>query len=216
MFGPWRIGPGKEEGFIRFITITNFDLTLRELTPNLAPLTVGWFLGPAAAGLLALVQRVTLLLQQPAVLLSQASYVVLARQAARREFVALRSTVWRAAAIAGLIATPVVFVLTVMGGRVLTLVGGAAFSGGGTLLVIVAISRMAALGTTPIAAGLTALGRPQRSLIVGLGTNLGLYPLLPLLIGLMGVNGAGWHALIQTFIGFAVLAAFFFSDSLKN
>ncbi|MEX7207637.1 hypothetical protein AB2D19_32860, partial [Pseudomonas aeruginosa] len=83
-------------------------ITVRELAPNLAPLTVGWLLGPAAAGLLALTQRATSLLAQPTVLLSQASYAVLAAQVARGDLKALRHTVWRSTGLALAVALPIV------------------------------------------------------------------------------------------------------------
>jgi O-antigen/teichoic acid export membrane protein len=213
LIGPWRGIWREREGLRRFILITNFDLTLRELAPNLAPLTVGWLLGPAAAGLLALAQRATALLHQPAVLLSQASYSVLAEQVARREYSALRHTVWRSAGLALLIAAPIVAVLAFAGGSLLSAIGGKSFGGGTTLVVLFALSRLVALGATPIAAGLTALGHPQRSMMVALVTNLAMYPLLPLLLHLIGIDGAGWHALVQNGVALAVLVAFFVRDA---
>lgn len=213
ILGPWRGVPRERAGFGRFILLTNADLTLRELAPNLAPLTVGWLLGPAAAGLLALAQRATALLQQPAVLLSQASYAVLADQAARRHFAALRQTVWRSAALATLIALPIVATLALVGDRLLPMIGGKSFTGGATLLLLMALSRTAALGATPMAAGLTALGHPQRSMIVALVSNLAMYPLLPLMLHLRGVEGAGWHAVVQNVVALMIVAVFFVRDS---
>src|SRR5262249_1183751 len=43
--GPWRGLIRERNGFGRFILVTNLDITLRELAPNLAPLTIGWLLG---------------------------------------------------------------------------------------------------------------------------------------------------------------------------
>jgi len=216
LIGPWRGVLRERGGFGRFILITNFDITLRELAPNLAPLTVGWFLGPAAAGLLALAQRASALLQQPAVLLSQASYAVLAEQVAKRQFALLRHTVWRSGQMAALVAAPIVGILALTGGHLLVLLGGRTFTGGTTLLILVAIGRLAALASAPIAAGLTALGRPQRSMAVALFTNLALYPLLPALLWWIGIDGAGWHGLIQGLLAVAILCAFFARDAKRS
>ncbi|TZG29686.1 lipopolysaccharide biosynthesis protein [Sphingomonas montanisoli] len=210
--GPWRGVLRERGGFGRFILLTNFDITLRELAPNLAPLTVGWVLGPTAAGLLGLAQRASALLQQPATLLSQASYAVLADQVAKRQFALLRHTVWRSAAIAGAVAVPIVAVLGLLGDRLLVLLGGHSFTGGTTLLILVAIGRLTALAATPIAAGLTALGHPQRSMAVALITNLALYPALPALLWWIGVDGAGWHGLIQNAVALVIVALFFTQD----
>lgn len=209
LIGGWRGVAAENQGFTRFILVTNFDITLRELTPNLLPLTVGWMLGPAAAGLLSLAQRASNVLQQPAVLLSQASYAVLADLVARGDSQGLRHTVWKSAGIATLIAVPIVLVLALFGGKLLTLLGGGTFAGGTALLVLIAIGRAAALGASPIAAGLTAMGLPQQSVTVALVTNIAFYPLLPLLLLWMGANGAGWHALFQNMIALGLLGLFF-------
>lgn len=210
--GPWR-GVGRDEaGLMRFAMTTNLDITVRELAPNLAPVTIGWVLGPAAAGLFALAQRATSLLSQPTVLLSQASYAVLAAQAAADEVSALARTVWRSAAIATAAAVAVVAVLAIVGGRLLTLLGGATFAGGTTLLILVAASRAASLASTPLAAGLSAMGHPGRSMAVGLAANLGLYPLLPVLLWRAGIDGAGWHALAQGLFAAAALTWYFRRD----
>lgn len=212
LIGPWRGVLRERGGFGRFILITNFDITLREFAPNLAPLTVGWLLGPSAAGLLALAQRASALLQQPAVLLSQASYAVLADLAAKRQFAMLRYTVWHSAMLAGLVALPIVGVLAVLGGHLLILLGGKTFVGGTLLLVLVALGRLAGLASAPIASGLTAIGQPQRSMGVALFTNLALFPALPLLLWWIGVDGAGWHGLVQSMLAIAILGYYFLHD----
>jgi O-antigen/teichoic acid export membrane protein len=212
LFGPWRGVVREAQGFGRFAMITNFDITLREFAPNLAPLTVGWLLGPAAAGLLALAQKATATLQQPAVLLGQASYSVLAGQVARRRLDLLRHTVWRSAALAAAVSVAFVAFFALAGNGLLPMIGGKSFRGGALLLGLVAVARAAGLIAAPIAAGLTALGRPQRSMAVTLVTNLALYPLLPVLILCFGTAGAGWHSLIQNIIATALLAMFFTRD----
>ncbi|WP_233151146.1 lipopolysaccharide biosynthesis protein [Sphingomonas mollis] len=211
--GPWRGAARDTEGLKRFILITNFDITVRELAPNLAPLTVGWLLGPAAAGLLALTQRATSLLAQPTVLLSQASYAVLAAQVARGELAALRHTVWRSVVLALSVAIPIVLVLALIGDWLLVTLGGASFAGGTLLMILVAGARTAGLASAPLAAGLTALGLPGRSMTVGLVTSLALYPLLPLMLWLFGTDGAGWHALLQNGVAIVALAAMFRIDA---
>ena len=211
--GPWRGLMRDREGFGRFILITNLDISLRELAPNLAPLTIGWMLGPVAAGLFSLAQRATTLLQQPAILLSQASYAVLADLVAKRHLDQLRRTVWRSAGLAGAIATPIVLAFWLAGDKLLPLLGGRTFHGGVAIVTLIAGARLAALIASPIASGLTALGKPQRSMAVTLTTNLVLYPLLPLLIWWLGLHGAGLHALLQNVIATGMLILFFTRDA---
>ena len=214
--GPWRGVLARHEGFGRFILTTNFDLTLRELAPNLTPLTVGWLLGPAAAGLLALAQRATNTLQQPAVLLSQASYAVLAEQVAGRRFAQLRRTVGRSTALAILAGSVIVGALALFGNTLVVALGGHSFAAAGGLTILIGIGRALTLGATPAAAALTALGRPGRSAAIALVTNLALYPLLPLMLLWLGLSGAGWHVLLQSLLAFALLLGFFVRDGSVN
>jgi O-antigen/teichoic acid export membrane protein len=213
--GPWRGVLAQHEGFGRFILTANFDITLRELAPNITPLTVGWMLGPAAAGLLALAQRATNTLQQPAVLLSQASYAVLAEQVADRRIAQLRHTVVRSTALALAAGGVIVVALRFFGDALVVALGGHSFAAAGMLTMLVGIGRALVLGATPAAAGLTALGRPGRSVGVALFTNLGLFPLLPLLLLWCGLNGAGWHVLLQNLLAFGLLLALFMRDGKR-
>ena len=212
LLGQWRGAHRNAAGLARFTIISNLDLTTRELAPNLAPITVGWVLGPAAAGLFALAQRATALLAQPAQLLAQASYSVLARQAARGEFGGLSRTVWRSVAIALAVSLAFVVLLAQGGPGLLALLGGKSFVVGAQLLVLVAAARGFALVSAPVAAALTAIGKPQRPLAVGLMTSIGLFPLLPLLLWRFGIEGAGWHAAIQGTIAAAALIGYFQLD----
>jgi Na+-driven multidrug efflux pump len=50
-------------------------------------------------------------------------------------------------------------------------------------------------------------------MVVTLGTNLLLYPLLPVLILWYGTAGAGWHALVQNGVATALLFLFFRHDA---
>lgn len=209
LFGPWRHA---EPGFGRYILAANGDITLRELAPNLAPLTVGWILGPAAAGVLALAQRATNVLQQPAVLLGQASFSVLADQAARRDFAGLKRTVWRGAGLALAMGLAITAVLMLFGDRLLTLIGGKSFVMGAGLLLLIAVSRGLALASAPLVSGLAAIGRPERLVAITTVTGLCLYPLLPLLLWKLGLVGAGWHAVLQAALAALALGWFFRRD----
>ncbi|UAK26638.1 lipopolysaccharide biosynthesis protein [Sphingomonas nostoxanthinifaciens] len=211
LFGPWRDVGRDNEGFLRFILTTNFDITLRELAPQLVPLTVGWMMGPAAAGLLALAQRATNVLQQPAVLLASGSYAVLADLAAKGGGQRLRRAVWRSVGLTAIGSAAVLTALVFAGGRLLTAIGGGSFGGGTRLMLLVAVGRALYLTTVPLGAALTALGRPDRSVTAALVGNVLLYPLLPLMLLWLGPEGAGWHAMLQMAAASALLVRFFTS-----
>ncbi|WP_404712710.1 lipopolysaccharide biosynthesis protein [Sphingomonas sp. MMS24-J13] len=210
VFGSWRGATRENAGLARFILTTNFDITLRELAPQLVPLTVGWMMGPAAAGLFALAQRATNVLQQPAVLLASGSYSVLADLAARGGGRPLRLAVWRSVGLSGLGSLIVLAALTVVGGKLLVWIGGSTFTGGTGLMLLIAVGRALVLTTTPLGAGLTAMGQPGKSVAAALVSNIVLYPLLPVLLLWLDVNGAGWHAIAQNMAA-AIMLTFFFA-----
>lgn len=215
LVGPVRGVRQENRGLLGFILTTNLDLTLRDLAPNLIPLTVGWMLGPAATGLFSLAQRATAVLHQPAVLLSQASYSVFARLASAHDWAGLGRTAWRSAGLSILIALPILLALGLFGQQVMGLLGGKGFVAGGPLLFLLALARTVALGSALLIAALTAMGRPARSISVNLCANVGLYPLLPALLLLVGLDGAGWHAVLQNLLS-AGLLAWLFGRALRQ
>lgn len=195
--GPVRGAIAENDGLVPFISATNVDITLRELAPRLVPLSIGWLLGPTAAGLYALAQRASVVLEQPALLLGQASYAVLAEFVAERDYYQLRHTVWRSAASTLYLSVPVLLILSAFGPAVLGLLGGRTFIGGSLLLVCLAGARAIAAASPPLTSGLIALGRPSRSIMINLGSNLLLFPVLIFMLLQFGIIGSGYHALIQ-------------------
>ena len=185
-------------GLWRFMLAANADVTLTELAARIAPLFVGWILGPAAAGLYAVAQRATVVIQQPAQIMGQAAYAELARLvAAGGSGAALRGALLRCAGVALAAAAPVLLILALFGRQVAVMLGGHAFAGAANLILLLAIARTAWLVAPPASSTLTALGRPTLSVAANLIINLGLLPLLPLMMLAFGLAGAGWHAILQ-------------------
>lgn len=215
LFGTTGNAVAENEGLLAFIVTTNVDLTMGELGPKLAPLTVGWMLGPAAAGLFALAQRASVILQQPAAMLGQASFSIINKLLAGGDVERFSRSVWHASGIAFLVAIPITMALAFFANPIILLLGGTTFSGGAPLLTLLACSSALLAGSTTLSSGLIALGRPGRSISANLVGNLGLYPLLPALLLFTGLNGAGWHALIQSIVIVTTLT-WFFRRSVKE
>lgn len=190
----------ENEGLLPFIVTTNVDLTLSEMGPRLAPLTVGWMLGPAAAGVFSLAQRASIVLQQPAQMLANSSYAVVARLIAQQDFKGFRKAVWHSAGVATAVGLPLCLILGFFADPIMHFIGGRSFTGDGAawILSLTAAARLLTLGTSPVSPGLIALGLPNKSINAKLIGNLLLYPALPFLLWWLGLNGAGWHALLQS------------------
>jgi O-antigen/teichoic acid export membrane protein len=198
MLGTVRGAVAENPGLWRFMLAANADVTLTELAARIAPLFVGWILGPAAAGLYAVAQRATVVIQQPAQIMGQAAYAELARLVAGGGSGAeLRGALLRCAGVATAVAMPILLILAFFGRQVAIALGGQAFAGAAGLIFLLAIARTAWLVAPPASSALTALGRPTLSVAANLTINLGLLPLLPLMMLSFGLAGSGWHAILQ-------------------
>jgi O-antigen/teichoic acid export membrane protein len=212
MLGTVRGTVAENDGLLPFIATTNIDITLRELAPRLVPLAIGWMLTPAAAGLFSLAQRASTVLEQPALLLGQASYAVMAKLLAAGDRARFSRVVWQSAGTAFLLSIPVLLLLAFFSTALLGLIGGKSFSGGATLLILLACARAIAITAPPFSSALIAMGLPSRSITVTLLANLLLLPLLPLFLLRFGVDGAGWHAILLSAIVAMSLAGWFRSS----
>ncbi|TAJ73908.1 MAG: lipopolysaccharide biosynthesis protein [Phenylobacterium sp.] len=197
LVGGLRSVPRENPGLWRFMLTTNADVTISELSGRMAPLAVGWMLGPAAAGLYAIAQRATAVLSQPAQILGQAAYAELARLVASGEGGLIRGAVSRTVGIGLLAAVPVCVLVGLFGGRLAVLIAGDRFARAGSVMLWLALARTLLLAGPPISAALTALGRPGLSVSANLVSSVGLILLLPPLLDWQGLTGAGLHALVQ-------------------
>ena len=196
-------------GLWRFMLGANADVTFGELAGRLAPLAVGWVLGPAGAGLYAVAQRAGVVIAQPALALGQAAYAELATLAAEPEGrVRLRRALARCVGAALLAAAPVLVAVAVFARPLAVLLGGKAFAGAAGVMVWLAAARLVLLVGPPCSAALIAMGRPGLSVTANLLASLGLFPLLVLLLMRFGLVGAGVQAVAQAAAAAALLIAF--------
>ena len=203
-------------GIWRFMIAANADITFGELSARIAPLAVGWVLGPAAAGLYAIAQRATVIIAQPAQILGQAAYAELARMVASGGNGAqVRLALARCVGVAFLAAVPVLLLITLFGRELAVLIGGKTFAAAGAVMLWLAVARAILLLGPPTSAALVALGRPGLSVAANLATGLGLLPLLPLLMRHYGLAGAGFHALLTAVVAAVMLAWFVWHASTE-
>ena len=201
-------------GIWRFMIAANADVTFGELAGRIAPLFVGWLLGPASAGLYAVAQRATVVIAQPAQLLGQAAYAELAKLVADGGRGApVRRALLRCVGIALASALPVLLLLTLFSRQLATLLGGPAFAGAAGLMIWLALARVVLLVAPPASAALVAMGRPGLSVSANLVSSLGLLPLLPLLLLQVGLVGAGFQAILQSLAASALLVWFVWRTS---
>jgi O-antigen/teichoic acid export membrane protein len=156
-------------------------------------------------------------IQQPAQIMGQAAYAELARMvAAGGSGLALRRAVLRCAGLAIAAAVPVMLILALFGKQIAVALGGRAFAGAASLILLLAIARTLWLVAPPASSALTALGRPTLSVAVNFAVNLGLLALLPPMMLWLGLAGAGWHAMLQGGCASVLLLALVLHQTRKS
>ncbi|WP_257539636.1 lipopolysaccharide biosynthesis protein [Sphingobium sp. CFD-1] len=204
-------------GIWRFLVASNADVTLSELAGRIAPLIVGWILGPAMAGLFAVAQRATVIIAQPAQILGNTAYAELARMVAAGQGGApLRRTLRRVIGIALLAAMPVVILVALFPTPIVTLLAGPAFKAAGGLMVVLVIARMIAVIGPPCSSALSAMGHPALSMTANLFASLIFLPVLPWLLHQAGLMGAGVQAVGQAILASALLVGLVWRRSLDH
>ena len=207
----------ENEGIWRFLVATNADLTFSDLAGRAAPLIVGWTLGPAMAGMLAVAQRATVIIAQPAQVLGNTVYSELAHiVAAGQGGGPLRRTLVKVIAISLLAALPVVALVLLVPHQISRLLAGSAFDAVAPVMAMLVVARALALIGPPCSSALTALGAPMRSMAANLFASLVVLPPLPFLLTTLGLMGAGYQALIQAVLGSGLLAVLVWRRSLRH
>jgi len=216
LLGSPRGAIAENRGIVQFMVAANADLTFSEFAGRIAPLVVGAMLGPAAAGLYAIAQRATVIIQQPGQILGQAAYAELARAVAGG---GSGSTIRRALlgciAIALGTVLPLLAIISFFSDKIVVLLGGSGFENAASLLPWMAAARAILLIAPPTSAALMALGRPACSVFANIVTSIGTLPLLPPLILKFGLIGTGLHALLQAIAASALLSWFVWRESRR-
>lgn len=204
-------------GIWRFLVASNADVTLGELAGRIAPLVVGWVLGPAMAGLFAVAQRATVIIAQPAQILGNTAYAELARMVATGGGGApLRRTLGRAIGVALLAAAPVVILVALFPTPIVTLLAGPAFKAAGALMVMLVAARMIAVVGPPCSSALSVMGHPALSMSANLFASLIFLPVLPWMLRHQGLMGAGAQAVGQALLASGLIAGLVWRASLKH
>lgn len=198
---------GMHRGLWRFVWSLNLDTSLTQVTSRIAPLAVGWVLGPASAGLFHLANRLATTLAQAGKLLRQGSYPELARLVAEDELKAVKRVILRAGLLAAAGGVPVLLVLVAFGRPILELIGGPEFTAAYTVLTLMATARVIHLLGFPLGATLVALGRPGLAVRVNLAMAVLFVPVLLGLLERTGLIGAGLNAIAFATMTVSLMAA---------
>ncbi|MEE8536046.1 MAG: oligosaccharide flippase family protein [Kiloniellales bacterium] len=184
-------------GFWRLIWATHLDSSLGAVSGRVSTLIIGALLGPAAAGLFQIAVRFSSALERPVEMLRRSIYPEFAKLHAAGDAGALRRLAVRAALIVGCAAAPILLGVAAFGEPLLRLTVGDAFIGAHDVLVLLIAAL--AIGTFgfPVGSLLVAQGRSGVLLAVNLIAALLYVALLVLLLGPIGLAGAGIAAVVK-------------------
>ncbi|WP_132386399.1 lipopolysaccharide biosynthesis protein [Novosphingobium sp. PhB165] len=218
LWDPEQGDPAEEnEGIWRFLIASNADVTLGELTGRVAPLVVGWVLGPAMAGLFSVAQRATVIIAQPAQILGNTAYAELSHVVASgRGGKALRRILGKIVVIGLLAAAPVVLVVALFPQQILHLLAGKAFTEAAGVMIVLVLARAIALIGPPCSSAISALGHPARSMSANLFASLVFLSAMPWLLHQYGLMGAGIQALGQAILASGLLVFLVWRSSLQR
>lgn len=192
-------------GLLRFMVSANADTTFAELSPRIALLAVGWVLGPTAAGLFSIAQRATVIIAQPAQVLSQAAYTEFAHLVANggRSF-ALRKALFGSIGVSMLVALPLVVMIAWFSEEFVVLLGGEAFVKAATLAIWLLAARMITLPVPQLSSALIALGYAGWSMTANIAASVFALPFLPWALHRFNLIGSGFFAVLESVISLGV------------
>ncbi|MFQ5468325.1 MAG: lipopolysaccharide biosynthesis protein, partial [Kiloniellaceae bacterium] len=178
-------------GLWRFVWSANLSVTLNMVTERARPLIVSWILGPAAVALFEVARRFADAIIKPARHLGQSIYPELARLASQGAGKPLRKLVLRGAAVAGGGALVAFVIIAIVGQDLIGLIVGASYTGAYHLMVLLALASAISVAVFPIGPVMFTTGRAHILLLLTFILSTLYFGLLVMLLGQMGLIGAG-------------------------
>lgn len=156
----WRGLKESFPGFLKFAFSTNLSSTLRTLTHEADTLLVGFFVGPAGAGLYFLARRIAKVAQQVGDLVQMVAYPDLARLWARADREDFSRVVRWVQLVLGGFAVAAIIGVWLFGRQILDLAFGAEFVAAYPLLIAQLVAVLLILHAAPSRSALLAMNRP--------------------------------------------------------
>lgn len=188
---------GPHRGLWRLIWATHLDSSLGAVSGRISTLIIGALLGPAGAGLYQVAARFASALERPVEMLRRSIYPEFARLHAAGDVRGLRRLGFRAALIMGCAAAPILLGIAAFGEPLLHLTVGDAFVGAYDVLVLLIATLAISTFGFPASSLLIAQGRSAALLGVNLVTTAIYAGLLVVLLGPIGLAGAGIAAAVK-------------------
>ncbi len=210
--GNVRLAAQENDGIFAFLTATNLGTTFASATKQLSVLIIGFFIGPASAGLYRLANQLSTAMLKVSDLMSRAAFAELTRANGKQSGESMRRLFRRINLLALGGGIMVVVLILLIGKPVLLLVAGPAFGGAYPLLLLLGIAASIDFGGFSFRPLLMATDGAKTALTIIIIVACLQLCLLPVLLPRFGAQGAAWASVTTSSVGFLLMGW----ASLKN
>jgi O-antigen/teichoic acid export membrane protein len=203
----WRLVTREHPGIFRFAGITYVTAALEAVVRYGPLLAVGALVGTRAAGLYRLAAQLSQALSKLSTLLTRSVYAEVARARVANTAQEFRKLAVQTSILAGVAGAVVVGIAVAVGGKLLKLIGGADFSGGGKILIPLTIAASFELASVAFEPVLHSTGLARYALMARLAAVVALGAAL-LAFQDYGGQGVAWAVAVGGAVSYLALGLF--------
>ena len=196
--------PSRKE-FLAFLLFTNLAYLVNVIRERLVVVIVGFFVGPAAAGLFRLADQIANSLNRLSEVFARPLFAELSRLFAIGQSRELRGLFWRSLRVSAISGGVLFIGLLLLGKNIIDLISGPEYLAAFPILLLLGaatIISLAGLGLEPM---LQAAGRARNALVARIAGLVALGLLLAVFLPTFGTIGAAWVMLISAILTTIIL-----------
>ena len=198
------VPPSRKE-FLAFLLFTNLAYLVNVIRERLVVVIVGFFVGPAAAGLFRLADQIANSLNRLSEVFARPLFAELSRLFAIGQSRELRGLFWRSLRVSAISGGVLFIGLLLLGKNIIDLISGPDYLAAFPILLLLGaatIISLAGLGLEPM---LQAAGRARNALVARIAGLVALGLLLAVFLPTFGTIGAAWVMLISAILTTIIL-----------
>tara|TARA_R110000824_G_scaffold217368_1_gene403888 strand:- start:593 stop:1960 length:1368 start_codon:yes stop_codon:yes gene_type:complete len=199
------VAPPSRKEFLAFLLFTNLAYLVSVIRERLVVVIVGFFVGPAAAGLFRLADQIANSLNRLAEVFARPLFAELSRLFAIGQSRELRALFWRSLRVSAISGGVLFISLLFLGKNIIALISGPEYLAAFPILLLLGaatIISLAGLGLEPL---LQAAGRARNALVARVAGLVALGLLMAVFLPTFGTIGAAWVMLISAILTTIIL-----------
>ena len=202
---PAAAAPPSRNEFIAFLLFTNLAYLVSVIRERLVVVIVGFFVGPAAAGLFRLADQLANSLNRLAEVFARPLFAELSRLFAIGQSRKSRALFWRSLRVSAISGGILFICLLLLGKYIIALISGPEYVAAYPILLLLGAATIISLGGLGLEPLLQAAGRARNALFARLAGLVALGVLLAVFLPKFGTIGASWVMLISAILTTMIL-----------